>query len=217
VDGILAAAPHARLLIVDDNSPDGTGAWADQKAEQDSRLSVLHRTGKLGLGSAILQAMKISIDENYDFLLNMDADLSHDPAAIPRLVSGMDACDVMIGSRYIAGGGTQGWPWYRRGMSRGVNWLARRLLRLPTRDCSSGYRCFRTSRLAQLDFEHIRSTGYSFHEELLWHLKRAGARLGETPILFVDRRFGRSKIDMWEALVALWVMFRLGLRDRFSR
>jgi dolichol-phosphate mannosyltransferase len=213
VERLRQVAPQATLLIIDDNSPDGTGQWAEERGQSDTQVRVVHRSGKQGLGSAILLAMRAAIAENFDLLLNLDADWSHPPDAIPDLLAGMRQHDVMIGSRYIPGGGTAGWPWHRRLMSRAVNWYSRWALRLPTRDCSGGYRCFRTATLAKLDLSRIRSSGYSFHEELLWHLKRTGASFGETPILFVDRRFGSSKINLREAFTALWVIFRLGCRE----
>jgi dolichol-phosphate mannosyltransferase len=155
-------------------------------------------------------------------VLNMDADFSHQPRYLPDLLHGMEpedgtAVDVMIGSRYVPGGGTEGWPLRRRLMSRGVTCYARWLLGLSPKDCSGAFRCYRTELLARLDFDAIRSRGYSFQEEILWHLTRLGARFAETPIIFVDRQRGASKIDSREAIAALWVIFRLGLRNLFTR
>lgn len=223
VERILSAAPAATVLVIDDNSPDGTGEWARERARSEPRLQVRQRPGKQGLGTAILEAMRVAVAENYDWLVNLDADFSHDPDVVPALVAAtVDAqdqpvADVVIGSRYIAGGGTSGWPWYRRWTSRSLNGFARRWLRLPLRDCSSGYRCFRTEILRRLDFGQVWATGYAFHEELLWHLRRHGARFRETPILFVDRRQGRSKINLREGLAALAVIARLGLAERLGR
>lgn len=216
VAAILAAAPHADVLVVDDNSPDGTGRWCDEARQREPRLHVLHRSGKLGLGTATIAAMRYAIEHNYHYVLNMDADFSHDPKHLPTLIAGMDSpagptIDVMIGSRYIRGGGVEGWPFYRKLMSKLVNFYARLLLRLDVRDCSGAYRCYRTSLLSQVDFDAVRSRGYSFQEEILWRLKRLGARMAETPITFVDRVYGNSKISTREAFAALWVIFSLAV------
>lgn len=210
--------PDADILVIDDNSPDGTGEWCDQEARTNPRLSCLHRSGKLGLGTATMAGLAHGIEHGYRYVLSLDADFSHHPRHIPAMVAGMDQSegppiDVMIGSRYVAGGGTEGWPLWRRLMSRGVNLYARALLGLPVRDCSGGFRCYRTAALADFDFGTIRSRGYSFLEELLWRLKRRGARLGETPIMFAERRLGKSKINVREGLAALWIIFALGVRN----
>jgi dolichol-phosphate mannosyltransferase len=216
VDEILQTVPEADILVVDDNSPDGTGQWCDHKAAGEPRLHCLHRPGKLGLGMATIAAMRYAIDNGYRYMLNMDADFSHPPRFLPALLAAMEpeggpAVDVAIGSRYVPGGGSEGWPLRRRLMSRAVNFYARRLLRLAPHDCSGAFRCYRTSALARLDFDAVRSRGYSFQEEILWQLKRLGARTAETPITFVERRRGSSKINRGEALAALWIIFRLGI------
>lgn len=213
VDEIFAVAPHVDILVIDDNSPDGTGAWADERASSDARVHVVHRAGKLGLGTATIAAMKYAIDHGYDYLLNLDADFSHHPRYIPALLAGMDHADVMIGSRYCPGGGVKDWPFKRQLMSQLVNLYARTSLGLKPKDCSGAFRCFRVETLKKLDFDRIRSRGYSFQEEILWHLKRAGARFGETPIVFADRERGQSKINSREAWAALWIIFRLGVKN----
>lgn len=213
VDEIFAIAPQVDLLVIDDNSPDGTGVWAEERTKADPRVRVLHRAGKLGLGTATIAAMKYAIEHDYDYLLNLDADFSHHPRYIPAMLAGMEDADVMIGSRYCPGGGVKDWPLKRRLMSQGVNFYARTSLGLKPKDCSGAYRCFRVSTLRQLDFSRIRSRGYSFQEEILWHLKRVGARFGETPIIFADRERGQSKINGREAVAALWIIFRLGLKN----
>lgn len=222
VDEILAVAPDVDVLVIDDNSPDGTGTWCDTKAAFEPRVSCLHRSGKLGLGTATIAGMRYAIEHGYRYVLNMDADFSHHPRHLRALLSGMDlpdgtaAADVMIGSRYVPGGKIEGWPLMRHAMSRAVNAYARLLLGLPAKDCSGAFRCYRASLLAQIDFDAIRSRGYSFQEEILWHLKRLGAKFAETPITFADRRHGTSKIDSREALVALGVIFSLAWRNWFS-
>jgi dolichol-phosphate mannosyltransferase len=167
VDEIFFYVPHVDLLVIDDNSPDGTGAWADAKAAGDPRVRCLHRGGKLGLGTAVVDAMRYAIQHEYDYLVNMDADFSHHPRYLPGLIAGMEGeppVDVMVGSRYVSGGGVEGWPIHRRVMSRGVNLYARGLLGLPVKDCSGSFRCYRVSLLKRLDFAAIRSRGYSFFE-----------------------------------------------------
>lgn len=213
VEDILAIAPQVDLLVIDDNSPDGTGQWCDEQAARDRRVHCLHRAGKLGLGTATIAGMQYAIEHGYELLLNMDADFSHNPRHIPALLAGMEEADVTIGSRYVSGGGVKDWPLLRRLMSWGVNAYARLLLGLPVRDCSGAFRCYRLSLLKTIDFQSIHSRGYSFQEEILWHLKRAGARLAETPILFADRERGQSKINTREALSALGIIFRLGIRN----
>lgn len=202
-------APQADILIIDDNSPDGTGQLADDLARQDSRVRVLHRTGKLGLGTAILAGFRYGIEHGYDFLINLDADFSHPPRYIPQLLERMHDSDVAIGSRYVPGGGVVGWGWHRHFMSRGINWYARLTLRLKTRDNSGSYRCYRVAKLAELDLDRFRARGYAFQEEVLYRCRRLGCRFTEVPIVFEDRRYGESKINRWEVVEALRVMLVL--------
>ena len=216
VEAIFAEAPGLDILVIDDNSPDGTGQWCDERAGTDPRVHCLHRAGKLGLGTATIAGLRYGLEQGYRQVLNMDADFSHHPRYLKALLAGMDppggaAVDVMIGSRYIPGGGVEGWPLRRHFMSRAINLYTRWLLGLAPRDCSGAYRCYRTSILERLDFDAIRSRGYSFQEEILWHLKRLGARFGETPIIFEDRRQGSSKIDRQEAISALRTILWLGI------
>ena len=221
LEEIWHCAPDVDVLVVDDNSPDGTGKWCDCRREEEPRLDCLHRKGKLGLGSAIIAGMRHGIDRGYDFVINMDADFSHHPQHLPalraRAESADEPLDVAIGSRYVRGGKIEGWPFYRYVMSRGVNLYARWLLWLAPRDCSGSYRCYRVSLLEKLDFDAFTAQGYAFQEEVLWRLKRLGARIGEVPITFVNRTEGTSKIDSREALSAFRVILRLGLANIFSR
>ncbi len=222
VDEILLALPRVHLLVIDDNSPDGTGDWCDRKAAEDPRVHCMHRPGKLGLGTATIAGMQYAIRLGCKYVLNMDADFSHQPRYLGELLAGMEpegapAVDVMIGSRYVPGGGVEGWPLRRRLMSRAVNCYARWLLGLKAKDCSGAFRCYRTELLARLDFDAVRSRGYSFQEEILWHLKRLGARFAETPIVFIDRQRGTSKINSKEALAALRIIFTLGVRNLLGR
>jgi dolichol-phosphate mannosyltransferase len=222
VDEVFQVAPDVDFLVIDDNSPDGTGNWCDERAAADPRFHCLHRTGKLGLGTAIVAGMKYAIEHGYTYVLNMDADFSHHPRYLPAMIATMDPpgqrpIDVAIGSRYVPGGGVVGWPLKRQLMSRGVNLYARWLLWLKPKDCSGGYRNYRTATLAKLDFDKIRSRGYSFQEEILWMLRRVGARFAETPIMFADRERGLSKINSKEAVNALKIILRLGLANVFGR
>jgi dolichol-phosphate mannosyltransferase len=216
VEAIWQVAPQADVLVIDDNSPDGTGRWCAERRLSEPRLFCLHRTGKLGLGTAIIAGMQYAIEHGYDFVLNMDADFSHHPRYIPAIVAGMSVSDVSIGSRYCPGGGTKDWPVKRRLMSWAVNTYSRLLLGLKPNDTSGAFRCYRVSLLEQLDFAAIQSRGYSFQEEILWRLKRLGARMTETPILFADRERGQSKINKQEALAALAVICRLGITNWFG-
>jgi len=222
VEEIFRSVDDVDLLVIDDNSPDGTGQWCDRQHAENPRISCLHRPGKLGLGTATVAGMKYAVQHGYRYVLNMDADFSHPPKYLPALLAGMEPpegppIDVMIGSRYISGGGVEGWPLKRHLMSRAVNLYSRWLLGLRPKDCSGAFRCYRTERLAKLDFDNILSRGYSFQEEILWRLKRLGARFGETPIVFVERRHGVSKIDSGEALAALKIIFTLGMRNLLRR
>ena len=211
VQDIRRTVPQADVLIMDDNSPDGTGALADALAAADPSIQVIHRVGKLGLGTALLAIMHYAVDREYDSLITMDADFSHHPRYLPDLLRGVELSDVMIGSRYVLGGGVEGgFNLKRKLMSSGINTYARLLLGLTTKDNSGAFRCYRVSKLAELDLDLIRSRGYSFQEEILYWCKTVGCRIGETPILFENRRAGASKINGREAVSALWILLLLG-------
>lgn len=208
---IFAQLPWAEVLVVDDNSPDGTGQIADQIVSQDSRVHVRHRAGKQGLGTAILAGFRYAIEHNYDYVLNMDADFSHHPRHLPAMAELMHRCDVAIGSRYVPGGKAVGWSLTRHFMSRSINLYARWLLWLRTKDNSGSYRAYRVSKLRELDLARVRAKGYAFQEEILYRCRRVNCRMEETPIVFEDRRLGLSKINYKETLAALWVIFRLSI------
>jgi dolichol-phosphate mannosyltransferase len=208
VQAVFRVLPECHLLVVDDNSPDGTGRWAAAAALRDARIRVLQRPGKLGLGSATVAALQFAVDHDYPLVVTMDADLSHDPRFLPELLAGMqgddgEPVDVVVGSRYIPGGDIQGWPLSRRITSRCVNHFGRWWLRIPVHDISGAFRCYRTETLRELGLANIRSQGYSVFEELLYRLRQAGARFGETPITFVDRQRGVSKVSIREAARSL--------------
>jgi len=212
VEAIREFAPHASILITDDNSPDGTGKIADELAGDLANVTVNHRPGKLGLGTAVLAGMQYAIDHGYDYFLNLDADFSHPPRYLPAILDGMRDADVMIGSRYVPGGGVEGeFNLKRKFMSTGINMYARFFLGLRTRDNSGSYRCYRVSKLAMIDLSQVKSRGYSFMEEILYWCRTVGCAFGETPIVFENRRSGTSKINAGEAVTALWIIAVLGL------
>jgi len=212
VMAIRAQAPNASILIIDDNSPDGTGRIADELQASLPEIHVIHRAGKLGLGTAVLDGMKFAIANHFDYFLNLDADFSHPPRFIPAILAGMEDVDVMIGSRYIPGGGVEGdFNLKRKFMSTGINLYARLFLGLRTKDNSGSYRCYRVSKLRQIDLSRVRSRGYSFMEEILYWCRSVGCKFGETPILFENRRSGYSKINTKEAIKALQIIFELGV------
>lgn len=211
-------APFAAILVIDDNSPDGTGRLADEMKATLPDVFVIHRPGKLGLGTAVLAGMDYAIKNGYDYLLNMDADGSHPPRFIPQIVAGMTDHDVMIGSRYIPGGGVEGeFNLKRKFMSTGINLYARFFLGLKTKDNSGSFRCYRVSKLAEIDAHKVRSRGYSFMEEILYWCRVVGCRFGETPILFENRRAGVTKINKWEAYMALKIIAQLGVERALGR
>jgi dolichol-phosphate mannosyltransferase len=217
VEAIGESLPDADLLVIDDNSPDGTGDWCDQYAKTDSRMHCLHRAGKLGLGSAAIEGFRWALERSYRRILTMDADFSHPPDRLPALLAGLERADVTIGSRYCPGGAIEGWPFSRRLMSRLVNTAARWMLGLPVKDCSGAFRGYRAEILGRLEFDELKATGYAYLEEILWHLKRAGARFHETPITFTDRVRGQSKINWREAIGAVRVLCSLGWRNLWAK
>lgn len=211
---ILALEIGAHIYVVDDNSPDGTGALADRLAAETGRVTVLHRPKKMGLGSAHIAGFLYGLASGADCVITMDADFSHAPSVLPQLVAGMSGADVMIGSRYIPGGNTENWSLWRRALSRTANIVARSMLRLPAADCTGGLRCYGRRVLEAIDPHLIQSDGYSFQEEMLFHCHRAGFRIGEIPITFIDRRFGQSKISRKEVHRAFTTILRLATRGR---
>lgn len=218
VDAIFRELPTTDILIVDDNSPDGTGRWCDEYSARDGRLVCLHRASKQGLGAAVLAGLAHAVDRDYDIAINMDADFSHPPTTLPRLVAAIEsdaspAIDIVIGSRYVPGGGIVNWSWRRHCLSQAVNFYSRWILRIPARDCSGGFRGYRVSFLKRFDSGAIRSRGYAFFEEQLWRLHRAGARILETPITFVNRQAGESKADLREMLSSALFLLRLGIQS----
>jgi dolichol-phosphate mannosyltransferase len=217
VRDIFAFAPDVEVLVIDDNSADGTGKWCDEQAAHEPRLHCLHRPGKLGLGTATVAGMQYALEHGYEYLITMDADFSHHPRFLPAIrgrIADVPLVDVVVGSRYVPGGQIVGWPWHRRLMSRLINAYARLLAGLPVRDCSGAFRLYRTETLRRMDPARVSSAGYAYLEEILWLLQRMGARFAEVPIEFVDRQRGQTKINWREALAAVWTILRLALRSK---
>ena len=212
VDAILKALPQAIILVVDDNSPDGTGQWCDERAAEERRLICHHRSAKLGLGSATVEAMRFAIERKYDVLVTLDADWSHDPSAASDLVAKLDSADVAVGSRYCPGGAIQGWPLHRRVISRALNALSRLLLRLPVKDSSGAFRAYRVAKLRELSLDEIHASGYAYLEEIAWHLHHANASFVEVPITFRERSRGSSKASWREAIGKIQIIGRLVFR-----
>ncbi len=208
VRAVLGADPRVDVLVVDDASPDGTGALADALAEESPRVQVLHRAGKAGLGKAYLAAFDWALQRNYSLVLEMDADFSHDPAYLPTLLdrASTDA-DLVLGSRWVKGGGTRNWGIGRQLISRGGSLYARTILGLDIRDLTGGYKCFRAEVLRAIDLPSVTSSGYGFQIELTYRALKKGFRVVEVPIVFEDRRVGQSKMSraiVLEALAMVW-------------
>ncbi len=211
----LEQSDSINVLVVDDNSPDGTGAVADGlKAEHEGRVDVLHRAGKLGLGTAYIAGFKYGLAGDYEAICEMDADFSHDPAYLPRLIAALEGgADLALGSRYQRGGGTRNWTLPRKLISRFGSLYARLILGVPVNDLTGGFKAFKRSTLAQLDLDRIKSNGYSFQIEMTYRVHKLGLKIVEVPIIFVDRRVGQSKMSrniFMEAVTMVWKL-RLGL------
>ena len=201
--------PGVAVLVVDDNSPDGTADWVEQFSHQRSGTYLIKRSGKLGLGTAIREGMQYAIEHRFDWLLNLDADLSHDPQAMTKLLAEAEKHDLVIGSRYVEGGGLEGCSWKRVLVSRCANAYARLVVGWNVRDCSSAFRLYRVSSLARLDWKAIHGKGYGFLEEVLWHLIHAGCRWTEVGIIYAERQKGNSKISLREAMSTVASLHRV--------
>ena len=208
------ASPEHHILVVDDNSPDGTGGIADRLAAEIDEVEVLHRPGKQGLGRAYLAGFERALDQGAERLIEMDCDFSHDPADLPRLIRAADDADLVLGSRYVPGGGVERWGVVRRALSRWGSLYAQVLLGLHLRDLTGGFKCFRRSVLERLDLEGIAADGYGFQIEMTYHAVQAGFRVVEVPIVFRDRRVGQSKMSARIALEAVWKVPALRVRGR---
>ncbi|MBL8602626.1 MAG: polyprenol monophosphomannose synthase [Myxococcales bacterium] len=207
---LFAVAPEVEVLVVDDNSPDGTGALADAAAAADPRVHVRHRAGKLGLGSAYLEGFAWALSEGFDVVFEMDTDLSHDPRYVPDFLRAIEAgADIVIGSRNIPGGGVEGWGLGRHLMSKGGSVYSRAILGIGVRDLTSGFKAFTRRALEAIDLKAVESNGYSFQIELTYRAIVKGMRVAEVPITFVDRRAGRSKMSRAIFLEAIGMVWKL--------
>jgi len=215
--GILQHTPNVSLLIVDDNSPDGTGAIADAISERHENVSVLHRNQKEGLGPAYLAGFKYGLNQRFDFIAEMDADGSHRAEDLPRLLDAALTSDLVIGSRWIRGGAVLNWSWSRQLISRLGNSYARFLLGSKIRDMTAGFRIYRATLLEKIIVDEVASHGYSFQVELAWRCERSGSRIVECPITFVEREHGSSKMSSAIVREALWLITKWGFRRMFSR
>jgi dolichol-phosphate mannosyltransferase len=204
--------PDARVLVVDDDSPDGTGELADALAARDPRIAVLHNGPKRGLGRAYVAGFRRALADGADLVVQMDADFSHDPADIPRLIAAADDADLVIGSRYVEGGGVTDWGLARRALSRGGSVYARAMLGLGVRDLTGGFKCFRRRALESIDLDALRASGYVFQIETTYRAVQAGQRVAEVPIVFRDRQAGASKMTTAVAVEAMWQVPAMRLR-----
>jgi dolichol-phosphate mannosyltransferase len=214
---VLGQHPGIEILVVDDNSPDGTGQLVAELARATSRVHLLSRREKLGLGTAYVAGFQFALDHGYELVVEMDADFSHAPGEIPRFLQAMPDCDLVVGSRYMAGGATSHWPRRRQWLSRGANRYTRWLTGLPLKDATSGYRCFRRRVLAEIGLERIGANGFVFQVEVAFRAWKLGFRTREIPIVFADRTRGQSKLDkriVWEALWRLCKLRWLSLTGR---
>ncbi|MBR59377.1 MAG: dolichyl-phosphate beta-D-mannosyltransferase [Myxococcales bacterium] len=206
-EGIFSVVPDIHVLVVDDNSPDGTGAIADERAASDPRVHVLHREGKLGLGTAYIAGFKWALERDYTHIFEMDADLSHQPKYLPDFLKKAEDHQLVLGSRALPGGGTEGWGMGRKVLSRGGTLYTRTILWLPYTDLTGGFKCFHREVLESIDLDSVQSEGYAFQIELTWRAHRRGFKVGEVPIIFPDRTLGNSKMSkniFWEAVTMVW-------------
>jgi dolichol-phosphate mannosyltransferase len=217
VPEILDADPSLEVLIVDDDSPDGTGEMADQMAEKSPRISVIHRASKMGLGSAYIAGFKHGIAKGYDYLFEMDADFSHDPKYLKEFLREIETVDLVIGSRYLQGVNVINWPMTRLLLSYYANVYTRIITGLPLQDATGGFKCYRRQALEAIDLDSVRSDGYSFQIEMSFKLWRKGFRLKEIPIIFYDRQQGESKMSKRIVREAVWMVWRLGFERLFGR
>lgn len=210
INEILALEPRIDVIVVDDNSPDGTGELVDASAQEfPGRVQVIHRPAKLGLGTAHIAGFKLALRQNRERILSMDADFSHHPRYIPDMLQMSREKDLVIGSRYVSGGGTRFCSWKRKALSRGANLFAKLMLGLPAQDCTAGFRCYHHEVLSSINLDDIFSNGYSFLIEMIYRTKQQGWRVGEVPIIFADRRHGTSKISRREIVAAMYTVLRL--------
>jgi len=212
-----AAVPEAHILVADDNSPDGTGRQADELAGADENIHVMHRLGKEGLGAAYLAGFAWALQSGYDVVVEMDADGSHQPEQLPRLLDALRSADLVLGSRWVPGGRTENWPASRQLISRGGTAYTRLALGVPIQDATGGYRAFRADTLRQLDLHEVASQGYCFQIDLAWRAVQRGLTVREVPITFVERTAGASKMSRKIVAEALWRVTLWGIDDKVTR
>jgi dolichol-phosphate mannosyltransferase len=217
VGRVRASVPEAHVLVADDNSPDGTGELADKLATEDQNVHVMHRKGKEGLGAAYLAGFRWGIDNGYDVLVEMDADGSHQPEELDRLLGALRGADLVLGSRWVPGGRVVNWPKSRLLLSRGGSTYSRLMLGVPIRDVTGGYRAFRKETLQGLGMDQVASAGYCFQVDLAWRTVKAGFKVAEVPITFVERELGASKMSRSIVIEALWRVTSWGVADRVAR
>ena len=206
---LLKLDPSADILVVDDNSPDGTGRLADEMAVSQPRVHVLHRQGKLGLGTAYLDGFRWGLKGNYDLLMSMDCDFSHDPKYVLAILEQAKTADLVIGSRYVSGGSTYGWGIHRKIISKVGNTTVRFMLGLKTHDTSAGFRCYRREALEQIGLDNVRSRGYNVLEEMVFHIEKGGMKVVEVPIIFLDRQRGATKVSLKDMVGVGTMVLRL--------
>jgi dolichol-phosphate mannosyltransferase len=214
---VRSVVPEADLLIVDDNSPDGTGEIADDLAAGDKHIHVLHRDAKAGLGAAYVAGFQTALDRGYDTIVEMDADGSHQPGELPKLITGLAAADIVLGSRWVDGGETVNWLKSREFLSRAGNAYARLMLGIPLRDMTGGYRAYRAEALRKVGLEKVESAGYCFQIDLARRAVQAGLTVTEVPITFVERTYGTSKMSRAIVREALWRVTQWGITGRLGR
>ena len=217
VQRVRTAVPTVDILVADDNSPDGTGDIADELAANDSAIKVMHRQGKEGLGAAYLAGFAWAIDNGYDAVVEMDADGSHQPEQLPRLLKALEDADLVLGSRWVPGGAFKNWPKSREFLSRGGSTYTRLALGIDVHDATGGYRAFRTSALQSLNLDQVESAGYCFQIDLAWRALQAGLSIREVPITFVEREIGESKMSQSIVLEALWRVTVWGAKHRYEQ
>ena len=214
VSAILALDTGLEILVVDDDSPDGTGEIADRLSTEFPGIHVLHRAGKMGLGTAYVEGFRWAIEQGYDYVFEMDCDFSHDPGYLPRFLEEIESADLVIGSRYVKGGGTSGWGLLRKLISGGGNGFARLMLGLKTHDCTGGFRCYRREMLQKVPWEEIGLQGYAFQVGAVYHVERLGGTVVEFPIVFKDRQVGKSKMSFKIVIEAFSYVTRMALSER---
>ncbi len=211
------AVEHINVLVVDDNSPDGTADLVEQMAEHDDRVHLLKRPAKFGLGSAYVTGFRYGLERSFDRFIEMDADFSHDPAEIPNLLVASEEYDIVLGSRYVRGVNVVNWPLTRLLLSMGASYYTKIITGLPVHDCTSGFKCFNRKVLESIDLDRVQSDGYSFQIELNFKAWKKGFTIGEIPIIFIDRRAGISKMSHKIVREAIWMVWKLKLLSIFKK